>query len=231
MKQGRGELDPNNHARRSRWALLGALIGIAVIIAIPGYVYFQQVVAPGNRTVVSIDGRQVLSTNELVRAVVVGQMLIADPTDLSGLGPAPYLVADTTLNAELLRAEAVARGVAVSRSDIDTVVQARFRPAPQTADDTLDAELDRLYREAYTRFLAERGVADSEYRHVVEQALLRDHVAATMPGGTAELDEWLSERRNVQQAEVNLSSAVYAWVLDEVRASLPRNTTNQQEQR
>jgi hypothetical protein len=129
-----------------------------------------------------------------------------------------------------LWAEATARGVTVSRADIDAVVQARFRPASQVGDDTLDAELDRLYREAYTRFLAERGVNDSEYRHVIEQALLRDHVAATMPGGTAELDEWLSERRNDQQAEVNLNSAVYAWVLDEVRASLPRNTTNQQEQ-
>jgi hypothetical protein len=230
VNQGRGEMDAHNHSSRSRWALSGALIGIAVIIAIPGYVYFQQVIAPGNKTVVSIDGRQVLSTNDLVRAVVVGQMLIADPTDLSGLGPAPYLVADAALNAALLRAEATARGVTVSRADIDAVVQARFRPASQVGDDTLDAELDRLYREAYTRFLAERGVNDSEYRHVIEQALLRDHVAATMPGGTAELDEWLSERRNDQQAEVNLNSAVYAWVLDEVRASLPRNTTNQQEQ-
>ena len=230
MNQGRSELDANDHSRRSRWALWGALIGIAVIIAIPGYVYFQQVVVPGNRTVVSIDGRQVLSTNELVRAVVVGQMLFADPTDLSGLGAAPYLVADTALNAELLRAEAAARGVAVTSADIDAVVKTQFRPAPQVGDDTLDAELDRLYRESYTRFLAERGVTDDEYRHVIAQTLLRDHVAATMPGATTELDHWLSERRNDQQAQVNLSSAVYAWVLDEVRASLPRNTTNEQEQ-
>jgi len=230
MNEERGELDAHNRSSRSRWARWGAVIGIAAIIAIPGYIYFQQVVAPGNRTVVSIDGRQVLSTNELVRAVVVGQMLIADPTDISGLGSAPYVVADTALNAELLRAEATDRGVAVNRADIDAVVQARFRPSPRVGDETRDAELDRLYREAYTRFLAERGVSDAEYRQVIEQSLLRDHVGATMPGGTAQLDEWLSERRNDQQAEVNLSSAVYAWVLDEVRASLPRNTTNQQEQ-
>lgn len=230
MKQGPGALDANNHSRRSRWALWGALIGIAVIIAIPGYVYFQQVLVPGNRTVVSIDGRQVLSTNELVRAVVVRQMLIANPTDLSGLGAAPYVVADTALNAELLRPEAIARGVAVDRADIDAVIKTRFRPAPQAGDDTSDAELDRLYREAYTRFLAERGVSDTEYRHIIEQTLLRDHVASTMPGGASELDLWLSERRNTEQAEVNLDSTVYAWVLDEVRASLPRNTTNQQEQ-
>jgi hypothetical protein len=180
--------------------------------------------------VVSIDGRQVLSTNELVRAVVVGQMLIADPTDLSGLGQAPYFIADTALNAELLRAEASAQGVTVSRGDIDAVVKVQFRPVPEAGDDTVDAEVDRLYRESYTRFLAERGVSDSEYRQVIEQTLLRDHVAATTQGGTEEIDDWLRERRSDQQAEVNLSSAVYAWVLDEVRASLPRKTTNQQEQ-
>ena len=223
-------MEARHRGGRSRWALWGALIGIAVIIAVPGYAYYQQVVAPSNATAVAIDGHQVLSTRDLVRAVVVQQMLSSDPTDLSGLGRAPFEVADGTLSAELLRSELAARGAPVTEADIDGEVRKRFHPAAKAGDDTSDAELDRLYREAYTRFLAERGVSNSEYRKTVEQTLLREHMAATMPGGAAELGEWLRERRDDQQAEVNLGSAVYAWVLDEVRASLPRGTNNQQEQ-
>lgn len=223
-------MEARHRASGNQWALWGALTGIAVIIAIPGYAYYQQVIAPGNATVVSIDGHQLLSTRDLVRAVVVRQMLSNDPTDLSGLGRAPFVVADDALNGELLRSELAARGAEVTAADIEAVIRTRFHPTPQAGDLTSDAEPDRLYRETYTRFLAERAVLDSEFRKTVEQTLLSVHMAATMAGGTLDLNEWLRERRTDQQAEVNLGSAIYARVLDEVRASLPRGTNNQQVQ-
>lgn len=219
---------PASH--RGRWALLVATLGVVLVVAVMAAAYYRTVVAPANRLVGGIDGEVVMTTNDLVNAVLLRQLLSDDPSNLSGLGRAPFVVADAAMRAELTRDGAKDFGVTVTDEDVESEVHDRFYPPPQTGDQTGTEELDRIYRERYTRFLSARGVSDADYRRTVEVRLLRSAMAEAMPGGVAELEEWLTDQWQAHGVEVDLNSEHYAWVLDEVRAALPRRVTNQPEQ-
>ena len=198
-------------------ALVIALLGIATVGLVLGLSYYREVVAPGREWVVRIGDQTVMTTGELARAIVVRELTSGNPNPGSELGRAPFVVAEARAEAELMRIAASGMGLAVSNSVLDEELRERFQPAGDTGT---DAESDRLFRESYVRFLAERGVSDDEYRDSVEADLLKARFLEAL-GGLEAFEEWVTDERSERAVQVRVGSEQYAWVLDEVRSSRP----------
>lgn len=202
--------------RRGVVALAAALLGIAVVGLVLGLSYYREVVAPGREWVVRIENETVMTTRELARAIVVRELTSGNPDPGSELGRAPFVVAEERAELALMRMGGTEMGVAITKGMLDAALRERF----QSTGEAAGSESDRLFRESYTRFLAERGVSDEEYRQSVEADLLRERFVESL-GGVEGLEEWLSAERAERAVEVRIGSSEYAWVLDEVRASRP----------
>ena len=208
---------------RGRLALYLAIAGVLLVLAVPAVSYYRAIVAPSNAWVSRVDGDTVMTRGDLVHAVVVRQMLSEAPTDLSSLSGAPFLVAQQSVRNELTRRGASSMGIVVTASDVEAAVRERFYPTTRPGEQSSTAELDQAYRASYTNYLGERGVSHDDYRGTVETRLYRERMIAAMPGGVAELEAWLTERWAALAAEVRLDSDVYAQVIADVRAALPRS--------
>ncbi len=213
------ERNGSTGARRGRVALAAALLGVAVVGLVLGLSYYREVAAPSREWVARIEGKTILTTGQLARAIVVRELASGNPSLESELGRAPFVLADERVELELMRTAAPGIGVD-SVAALDAELRERFQPRRLTGDTTPDDEIDRLYRESYLRFLTERGVSDDEYRASIEAGLLRERFVEAM-GSIEALEEWLADQRAERSAEVRVGSSQYAWVLDEVRASRP----------
>ena len=206
-------------ARRGRVALAAAVLGVAVVGLVLGLSYYREVVAPSKEWVARIEGKTILTTGQLARAIVVRELASGSLSPESELGRAPFVLADERVELELMRT--AAPGMALdSAAAVDAEVRERFQPRGLPGDTTPDDEIDRLFRESYLRFLTERGVSDDEYRASIEAGLLRERFVEAM-GSIEALEEWLASQRAERSAEVRVGSSQYAWVLDEVRTSRP----------
>ena len=206
-------------ARRGLVALVATILGIALVGLVLGLSYYREVVAPAREWIVRIDGQTVMTTGELARAIVVRDLISGNPSPEAELGRAPFVMSDARVDLELMRAAAPAMGLTVTDGDLDAKLRERFQPGA-SGDTAVTGEVDRLFREAYIRFLTERGIDDDEYQQFVEADILRERFIE-MLGGSAELEDWLAEQRNERAVDVRVGSEEYAWVLDEVRASRP----------
>ncbi len=213
------ERNGSTGARRGRIALAAALLGVAIVGLVLGLSYYREVVAPSSEWVARIEGKTILTTGQLARAIVVRELASGNPSPESELGRAPFVLADERVELELMRTAAPGMGLDPAAA-VDEELRKRFQPRTPTGDTTPDDEIDRLFRESYIRFLTERGVSDDEYRTSIEAGLLRERFVEAM-GSIESLKEWFAGQRAERSAEVRVGSSQYAWVLDEVRASRP----------
>ena len=206
-------------ARRGKFALAAAFLGVAVVGLVLGLSYYREVVAPSKEWVARIEGTTILTTGQLARAIVVRELASGNLSPESELGRAPFVLADERVELELMRTAAPGMGLDAAAA-VDAELRERFLPRGVPGDTSPDDEIDRMFRESYLRFLTERGVSDDEYRASIEAGLLKERFAEAM-GSIQALEEWLARRRAERSAEVRVGSSQYAWVLDEVRASRP----------
>lgn len=206
-----------------RLAIFAAIIGVLAIIAFPAYSYYRTVIAPNNVWVAQVNGKTIMTTGDLVHDIVVQQLLGASPSDLSTVGSAPFSVANDRVQFALMQWAGGTLGVSVTPADVEAAVRSTFYPATQPGDQTSQADLDQAYRTAYTNFLSNRGVSDADFRTTVEAQLYRTRLTSALAGSGTTLDAWLQTQWKAAGATVRLDSAEYAWVLDKVRAALPRN--------
>ena len=195
-------------------------LGVVVVASVLGLSYYREVVAPAREWVARIEGTTIMTTGQLARAIVVWELSSGNPSPESELGRAPFVLTEERVELELMRTAAPAMGLALTEGALDAELRRRFQPGRLAGDTTPDDENNRLFREAYIRFLTERGISDDEYRTVVEADLLRERFVEAM-GSAGALKEWFTSQRAERLAEVRVGSSQYAWVLDKVRASRP----------
>ena len=185
----------------NRLLLISGGLLILLIIAIPGFAYYQDIIARGQSVAVRVNG-VTFSLNEFVDRLAYRDRLLTlqfaavnDPQLQQFLqqqrASIPEQVKNELVDGVLLRQEAERRGITVSPEEIDSTIQEEFGaasrvPTPQPAvspspspsptpepTPTIDAAQAST---RYQNFLKQAGVSEDLFRQSVQMDLLRDKI-------------------------------------------------------
>jgi foldase protein PrsA len=142
-------------SRRTLFTVIGVVVVIILIIlAIP---YYQNYVAPFNRTVITVDDIEISMRYFLERA----RLANADPVSML----------QTLTEEQVIKLEAPQYGIQATNADIDQELR---RMAGGGTDEVSDVEFKEWYRQR----LNNAKVSDSLYREVVRSKLLAQQLQA-----------------------------------------------------
>ena len=87
------------------------------------------------------------------------------------LSAVPFESLLNMINAEILRQAAPKLGIQPTEKAIDAELRRQFQPTAAAGQETEPGQLEREFQNTYRAFLASTGLADSEYRVIVEEEL------------------------------------------------------------
>jgi foldase protein PrsA len=240
--------------RRQRlWILgaAGALVALAVVILAFGY--WREMIARPNEPV-AVVGEEVIPSGALVQRLkphlaALDQELVRlqsqAPVSRSGTGQqdssarqmqmlqsqrmnAPDQVLGDMIDEELIRLEALRRGITVTSQEIDARIQRDLARPRAAADDasgpqaaaaagaqsgtptptvvpTLTAD---EFEKTYASFLDAIGFTDQQFRAYIEAQLLRDKVRDVVAGDIQRVQEQVHARRHVVAMQEEATAAL-----------------------
>lgn len=159
--------------RRQKIAIGIGVALILVVIGIVGIGYYMEFYRPPR--VLAGQVRDVKFTmGDLVDRIRVLQGINRYQGGRVDLSTVPFEYLQDMIQAEIIRQAAPGLGFSVTDEDIESELRRRFRPVdPNAPDDQLDEE----YRNNLTTFLTSTKLSEDEYRRLVEEEILRDHLA------------------------------------------------------
>ena len=87
------------------------------------------------------------------------------------LSAVPFESLLNMINAEILRQAAPELGIQPTEEAIDAELRRQFQPTAAAGQETEPGQLEREFQDTYQAFLTATGLADSEYRVIVEEEL------------------------------------------------------------
>ena len=178
--------------RKTRVVLLGGLVAILLILAIPAYGYYDTFIAPPREWIVKVNDKT-YTQGDLVQLLRMYQRSAVQGGDFN-LGTLPFQLINTLTENELVRQGAPREGITVTTAEIDAEVRQRF--LGDTTDTTAPADqLDRDFQEQFREYLNLIKRSEQQYRELVEYDLYREA-----------LREHLGQRVDRVQPQVHLYS-------------------------
>jgi len=87
------------------------------------------------------------------------------------LSTVPFEYLQNLVNAEILRQQSPALGIAITGEDIDQELRRQFLPSADPGQETDPGQLDREFNESYGAYLTATGLSDTDFRTIVEEQL------------------------------------------------------------
>ena len=213
----------NMGGRRVGFVLVGVAL-LLIIGGIAGWGFYREFVAP-NRVLAARVGDTRYTQGDLVKRMRMLQAASSAQGQPFDFGRIPFEVLIEMTEAELIRRFAAEHDVHVTKEDIDFGLAVRFSPLPPEGQDVAEGQLEREYRENYTRFLEESHLSDGDYRRIVEEqiyrVLLRDRLGEQVPAITNQVEvSWIKLPSNPETPIGGIPGAPSAPGPDEIRKTL-----------
>lgn len=190
----------------NRLLLIGGGILLLLVIAIPGFAYYQDVIARGQSTAVRVND-ETFSMNEFVDRLAYRERILN--AQFAGLNDPqlqqffaqqratlPEQVKEEIIEGVLVRQEAAERGISVSDEQVDqtiteefgaatrnTIPQPAASPSPSASPEATATVDPSAAQTAYQNFLDQTGISDQRFRELVRSDLLRERLDEQLRAG------------------------------------------------
>ena len=111
------------------------------------------------------------SAGDLVQRILVFQGVNRYHGRRADRSAVPFESLQNMITAEILRQAAPELGIQPTEEAIDAELRRQFQPTAAAGQETEPGQLEREFQNTYQAFLASTGLADSEYRVIVEEEL------------------------------------------------------------
>ena len=165
--------------RRQRIAIIVGAVLILIIVGVVMAGVYRAYILPPRVMAGEVRGVR-FSMGDLVERIRVLQGIDRYQGGQVDLSTIPFQLLTDLLHAEILRQAAPGLGINVTDEDVEEAIRSRFRPEPQPGQEVDDSQLDAEYQNAYTGFLTQVRLDDSDYRRIVEEQLQQRELFARM---------------------------------------------------
>ena len=193
-RQEEARAESSRSTREKRHERLAWGIGAGLLVLVIGIVvfgFYQEFYRPPRVWAGSVRDQE-FKMGDLVERIRVLQGL-SGQVDLSTV---PFEYLRDLLNAEVLRQAAPNLGFRLADEDIDGVIKAQFYPSVPEGQESDPGQLDHEFQNNYQIFLARTGLADADFRVIVQEQIALQQLGLmlgrTIPETTEQVEvEWI----------------------------------------
>lgn len=193
-RQEEARAESSRSTREKRHKKLAWGIGSGLLILVIGIVvfgFYQEFYRPPRVWAGSVRDQE-FKMGDLVERIRVLQGL-SGQVDLSTV---PFEYLRDLLNAEVLRQAAPDLGFRLTDEDIDGVIKSQFYPSVPEGQESDPGQLDQEFQNNYQIFLARTGLADADFRVIVQEQIALQQLGLmlgrTIPETTEQVEvEWI----------------------------------------
>ena len=193
-RQEEARVESSRSTREKRHEKLAWGIGSGLLVLVIGIVvfgFYQEFYRPPRVWAGSVRDQE-FKMGDLVERIRVLQGL-SGKVDLSTV---PFEYLRDLLNAEVLRQAAPDLGFRLTDEDIDGVIKSQFYPSVPEGQESDPGQLDQEFQNNYQIFLARTGLADADFRVIVQEQIALQQLglmlSRTIPETTEQVEvEWI----------------------------------------
>ena len=193
-RQEEARVESSRSTREKRHEKLAWGIGSGLLVLVIGIVvfgFYQEFYRPPRVWAGSVRDQE-FKMGDLVERIRVLQGL-SGKVDLSTV---PFEYLRDLLNAEVLRQAAPDLGFRLTDEDIDGVIKSQFYPSVPERQESDPGQLDHEFQNNYQIFLARTGLADADFRVIVQEQIALQQLGLmlgrTIPETTEQVEvEWI----------------------------------------
>lgn len=193
-RQEEARAESSRSTREKRHEKLAWGIGSGLLVLVIGIVvfgFYQEFYRPPRVWAGSVRDQE-FKMGDLVERIRVLQGL-SGQVDLSTV---PFEYLRDLLNAEVLRQAAPDLGFRLTDEDIDGVIKSQFYPSVPEGQESDPGQLDQEFQNNYQIFLARTGLADADFRVIVQEQIALQQLglmlSRTIPETTEQVEvEWI----------------------------------------
>ena len=193
-RQDEARAESSRSTREKRHEKLAWGIGSGLLVLVIGIVvfgFYQEFYRPPRVWAGSVRDQE-FKMGDLVERIRVLQGL-SGQVDLSTV---PFEYLRDLLNAEVLRQAAPDLGFRLTDEDIDGVIKSQFYPSVPEGQESDPGQLDQEFQNNYQIFLARTGLADADFRVIVQEQIALQQLGLmlgrTIPETTEQVEvEWI----------------------------------------
>ena len=193
-RQEEARVESSRSTREKRHEKLAWGIGSGLLVLVIGIVvfgFYQEFYRPPRVWAGSVRDQE-FKMGDLVERIRVLQGL-SGQVDLSTV---PFEYLRDLLNAEVLRQAAPDLGFRLTDEDIDGVIKSQFYPSVPEGQESDPGQLDQEFQNNYQIFLARTGLADADFRVIVQEQIALQQLGLmlgrTIPETTEQVEvEWI----------------------------------------
>lgn len=176
-----GPAERQERRRRYMSVGIGAFL-LAVIFGVTLFGYYREFYRPPRIWAGSVNDVE-FTMGDLVQRIRVLQGVNRYQGGRVDLSTVPFEYLQNLINAEILRQEAPGLGIKPSGEVIDAALRRQFQPRDTEGQEVDPGQLEREFANNYQTFLTATGLADGEYRVILEEELTRAGLAAMLAQG------------------------------------------------
>ncbi len=193
-RQEEARAESSRSTREKRHEKLAWGIGSGLLVLVIGIVvfgFYQEFYRPPRVWAGSVRDQE-FKMGDLVERIRVLQGL-SGQVDLSTV---PFEYLRDLLNAEVLRQAAPNLGFRLTDEDIEGVIKSQFYPSVPERQESDPGQLDQEFQNNYQIFLARTGLADADFRVIVQEQIALQQLGLmlgrTIPETTEQVEvEWI----------------------------------------
>ena len=175
--QGASTPGERRERRRRYWSIGIGVLFIAAIIGVVLVGYYREFYRPPRVWAGSVNNVE-FTMGDLVQRIRVLQGVNRYQGGNVDLSRVPFEYLQNLINAEILRQKAPELGIRPTEEIIETALRRQFQPTVPEGQEVDPGQLDREFQNNYQTFLTATGLADSEYRVILEEDLTRAALAS-----------------------------------------------------
>jgi len=162
------EVDTERNQRRIGFGI-GAFL-ILVVAGVVGFGYYQEFYKPPRVWAGSVRDVE-FTMGDLVSRIRVLQGVNRYQGGQVNLSTVPFEYLQNLVNAEILRQQSPALGIAIESEDIEQELRRQFLPEADPGQETDPGQLEREFKDTYAAYLTATGLSDADFRIIIEEQL------------------------------------------------------------
>lgn len=193
-------------ALRNRPFIIGALIFVLIVLAIPGYGFYRQYVEPPTEIAVQVED-SIYTRGDIVNYIRFFQRLSEDLGVPFELGTSAFEAMQTLQSNELAYHLAPRFGITVEQHEVDAQLESLLGFVAETTSDASIREHRSNVEETKKQFLNRIGLDEAVYRDFIRKGMfkerLRDALGENMPRIQPHAEVYQIVLQDVSQATIN----------------------------
>ena len=162
-------------ALRNRPFVIGAIVFVLLVMAIPAYGFYQRYVVPPTEIAVQVEDR-IYTRGDIVNYIRFFQRLSEDLGVPFELGTSSFEAMQTLQSNELAYLLAPRYGITVEQHEVDAQLESLLGFVASTTSDGSIREHESNVEEAKKQFLNRIGLAEGVYRDFIRKGMFRDRL-------------------------------------------------------